>query len=75
MMAHELTYQVYDGPERPFKKGDAVTVTDREGMKLSQVKVVSVRGNRIKTNCGREWTKDGWRVGDGFVWPFPTIRL
>jgi hypothetical protein len=74
-MAGELTYQVYDGPALPFKKGDVVTVTDREGMKLSKVKVVSVRGDKVKTDCGREWTARGWYQGERNAWPFPTIRL
>lgn len=70
----ELTYEVYDGPSRPFRKGDTVTVTDRSGLALSEVCVVRVRGNVVKTDCGREWTKQGWYIGERQAWPFPTIR-
>lgn len=70
----DLTYQYYSGPRRPFKKGDPVTVTDREGRTLSHVTVKSVRGTTVVTDCGREWTTRGWYKGDDRAWPFPTIR-
>lgn len=73
-MSGELTYQVYNGPRRPFAKGDLVTVTDRSGMKLGKVKVVGVRGKVVKTDCGRTWTTQGWYRGERNAWPFPTIR-
>lgn len=70
----DLTYEYYDGPEKPFRKGDIVTVTDRGGMDLGDVKIAKVTRRHVTTDCGRQWTLQGWYQGERQAWPFPTIR-
>lgn len=70
----DLTYHVPDAPARPFKKGDVVVTVDREGKDMDR-RIVTSAGKRIvKTDCGRQWTQDGWRWDGERTWPFPTIR-
>lgn len=70
-----LTYVDPPKPTRPFRVGDAVDVVDRNGGAIGQQRVISVKGRAVTTDCGREWTKDGWWKGERDAWPFPSIRL
>lgn len=70
-----LTYIEPEVPAKPFAKGDAVQVMDREGNVLSTRKIVRVRKTFVQTDCNREWTPEGLFSGvrrEGI--PFPWIR-
>lgn len=67
-------YQVYDGPRRPFSRGDKVRVVCREGRTIGRVRVTKVTKKHVTTDCGRQWTLRGWYQGERQAWPFPTIR-
>lgn len=69
----ELTYVVPTKPRRPFNRGDLVDVMDREGTKLYVAAVVRAGPKIARTNCGRRWTQDGWRLRDR-AYPFPWIK-
>lgn len=71
-----LTYKAPIPPPRQFRPGDIVEVLDREHHILSQQKVVMASGRICKTECGRIWAQDGWRIDDDDTRrPFPSIRL
>lgn len=70
----DLTYQVVDAPAPPFRTGETVHVHDRTGLALGAVQIIKVTAKKIVTDCGREWTRDGWWIGESQAWPFPTIR-
>jgi hypothetical protein len=72
----DLTYKVPVPPSRPFKPGDAVEVLDRDHKVIGRQKVVMASGRICKTECGRIWAQDGWRIDDDDIRrPFPSIRL
>lgn len=71
----DLTYKPPVTPARQFKPGDTVEVLDREHKVIGRQQVVMASGRICKTECGRIWGQDGWRIGDDDrKWPFPSIR-
>jgi len=72
----DLTYKVPVPPLRQFRPGDVVEVLDREFNVIGRQKVVMASGRICKTECGRIWAQDGWRIDDDNTRrPFPSIRL
>lgn len=72
----DLTYKVPVPPPRQFRPGDTVEVLDREFHIIGRQKVVMASGRICKTECGRIWAQDGWRIDDEDIRrPFPSIRL
>lgn len=72
----DLIYKEPITPVRPFEVGDRIEVLDLDHTVLSTrtVKTRNKRGD-LKTDCGRQWNKDGWWVSeDGTAYPFPSIR-
>lgn len=70
----DLTYHVPDPPARPFKKGDAVAIVDREGNDIGRQTVTAAGKRIVTTDCGRQWTQNCWRWDGEREWPFPSIR-
>ena len=72
----DLTYKVPVPPSRQFRPGDTVEVLDREFNVIGRQQVVMASGRICKTECGRIWAQDGWRIDDDNIRrPFPSIRL
>ena len=75
-MMGDLTYKEPTPPPRQFRPGDTVEVMDREHHVIGQQEIVMASGRICKTECGRIWAQDGWRIdGDDIRRPFPWIRL
>jgi len=70
----DLIYHVPDPPKRPFKKGDAVIVVDSGGKSVGRQTIANTTAKTVTTDCGRQWTADGWRWDSERRWPFPTIK-
>lgn len=68
-----MTYVQPTKPSRPFKRGDLVDAMDREGNRMSTVRVVRAGKRIVRTSCGRTWSQRGWWIGEQ-EWPFPWIR-
>ena len=69
-----LTYMPPPPIRKPFSKGDAVEVCDRELAVMSRSVVVYAGKKIVRTKCGRRWrAEDGWYVGHT-AHPFPSIR-
>ena len=71
----ELTYVPPEPPVRPFRKADRVETLNREGGVIGEQIVTAVRGNIVRTDCGRRWSAHGWWFDGLASWPFPSIRL
>lgn len=74
-MAQELTYIPTEAPASPFKVGDKVEVLDRDHKIIGEQTIKTVLKTRVKTDCGRAWTKDGEWFDGQRGYSFPTIRL
>jgi len=71
----DLIYKEPERPLRPFRPGDTIEVLDREHLVIGRQKVVMASGRICKTECGRIWRQDGWRIdNDDIPRPFPWIR-
>lgn len=73
-MAHELTYIPTEVPAAAFKVGDQVEVLDRNHKVIGEQTIKAVLKTRVKTNCGRAWTKEGEWFDGQCSYPFPSIR-
>lgn len=72
----DLTYKMPLSPPRHFAPGDTVEILDREHHVISHQQVVMASARICKTECGRIWAQDGWRIDDDDIRrPFPSIRL
>lgn len=70
-----LTYVVPDDPPRPFQTGDVVEVMDRRGVVIGEQRVTKAADDLVTTDDKRNWTSDGWWLGENGAYPFPWIRL
>lgn len=72
----DMTYEVPETPERPFKPGDIVEVLNSNHKVIAITGVVKAGPRRVKTTCGRSWTQSGWWAADQVrLYSFPSIRL
>ena len=70
-----LTYVVPRPIGKPFETGEVVEFCNRDMKVLSEVKIARAGKRIVRLVDGRTFrASDGWYVGDGGAYPFPSIR-
>lgn len=70
-----MTYTTPLPIQTPFKAGETVEVCNRDLVAMSRVKVTRAGIKVVRLVDGRRFrASDGWYIGVGGAYPFPSIR-